>query len=521
MPIRSAPFDFSKLPSVKTASFDSHEEEHNAKCLDNTRVDLRQQVIGWAQDPHSKCLFWLNGMAGTGKSTIARTVALFFKEKGLLGASFFFKQGEGDRGRAARFFTTIAADLILRLPELGKYVEEVLQKDPGIIERALKDQFEQLLLQPLSKLESAEAEALVVVIDALDECDREEDIRAILDLLERAKTIRPISLRVFVTSRPELPIRLRFEKMPDGTYQGVILHEVPQNIIQHDIEMFLRHKLKIITAERKLSPGWPGELNIQRLVQMAVPLFIFAATICRFVGDSKGNPRTRLKQVLDFQTSNQISKLEMTYLPILIQIFDENENQEYEAREFQDTVGSIVVLATPLSIPSLASLLATSKEDIRCTLDNLHSVLSIPNDENTPVRLLHLSFRDFLVDPKRRGQSAFWVDERQVHERLAMQCLALLNKSLKQDICDLQDPGILYSEINKQLIKRRLTPAIRYACLYWVYHLGESKGKIRDGDQTHQFLSRHILHWLEAMSLLGRVAEGIRMIDQLLAFIEV
>ena len=254
---------------------------------------------------------------------------------------------------------------------------------------------------------------------------------------------------------------------------------------------------------------------------MAVPLFIFAATICRFVGDSKGNPRTRLKQVLDFQTSNQISKLEMTYLPILIQIFDENENQEYEAREFQDIVGSIVVLATPLSIPSLASLLATSNEDIRCTLDNLHSVLSIPDDENTPVRLLHLSFRDFLVDPKRRGQSAFWVDERQVHERLAMQCLTLLNKSLKQDICDLEDPGILYCEISKQLIERRLTPAIQYACLFWVYHLGESKDKIRDGDQTHQFLSQHILHWLEAMSLLGRVPEVNRMIDQLLALIEV
>lgn len=46
-------------------------------------------------------------MAGTGKSTIARTVARSFADEGQLDASFFdffFKKGEGDRGTAGRFF---------------------------------------------------------------------------------------------------------------------------------------------------------------------------------------------------------------------------------------------------------------------------------------------------------------------------------------------------------------------------------------------------------------------------------
>jgi hypothetical protein len=468
--------------------------------------------VEWAQDKQGKHLFWLNGMAGTGKSTIARTVACFFKEKSLLGASFFFKRGEGDRGNAARFFSTIASDLISRLPGIGPYVEDVLQEDPWIAERALKDQFERLLLQPLSKIELAEPEALVVVIDALDECDPEEDIRTILSLLEKAKNIGPVSLRVFVTSRPELPIRLGFERMPDGTYQDLVLHEVPKNTIEHDIQMFLRHELNNITTERKLSPNWPGDQNIQLLVQMAVPLFIFATTVCRFMRDKKRNPKTQLKQILELQINSQVSQLEMTYLPILNQIFDGDGEQEYQTKEFQEIVGSIVVLASPLSVSSLANLLATSKEDIHCTLDSLHSVLNIPNNENSPVRLLHLSFRDFLLDPKRRGQSAFWVDEGKIHERLATKCLELLSKSLRQDICDLQKPGVLIFEIDNQVIEKTLPPELLYACRYWAYHLEQHQAQQAVIANVHCFLNQHVLHWLEAMSLIGKVSEAIRIL---------
>jgi len=47
-------------------------------------------------------------MAGTGKSTIARTVARKLDDKGRLGASFFFSKGHGDLDYAAKLFTTIA-----------------------------------------------------------------------------------------------------------------------------------------------------------------------------------------------------------------------------------------------------------------------------------------------------------------------------------------------------------------------------------------------------------------------------
>jgi NACHT domain len=488
---------------------------------------LRCQIAEWAEDRNSKPIFWLKGMAGTGKSTIARSVAQSFADNGQLGASFFFKKGEGERGNATRFFTTIATDLMAHIPGLISGIRKALDTDPGISERALKDQFEKLILHPLSEIQLAPLQALacIVVIDALDECEREEDIRAILKLLARTKDIKPVSLRILVTSRPELPIRLGFRQMSDGTYQDLVLHEVPKRTIEHDIRLFLEHKLREIQEERSLSPNWPRRDQIQALVELAVPLFIFAATACRYIADQRDNPIERLKVILQYQSATHISKLDRTYLPILSQLFDDEDEADKERRtsEFRDIVGSIIVLESPLSISSLARLLQISKEDIKCRLDSLHSVLNILDSEDLPVRLLHLSFRDFLVDPQKKGKSPFWVDERETHERLASKCLKLLSspEGLRQNICKLLNPGTLRCEVDKQTIAICLPPELQYACRYWVYHLEQSNRHIHDGDSIHLFLQKYLLYWLEAMSLVGEAYKCIYMINRLQALTEV
>ncbi|KAI9763398.1 MAG: hypothetical protein M1839_006453 [Geoglossum umbratile] len=498
--------DLAKLPIANGASFDSHMEEYNARCLANTRVELRRQITEWAEDSSGKPIFWLNGMAGTGKSTIARTIAQSFADKAQLGASFFFKKGEGDRSNASRFFTTVATDLMAHVPGLISGIMKAIDADPAISQKALKDQFEKLILQPLSETNYPKALGLIVVIDALDECERDEDVRTILQLLSRTKDLKLVSLRVFVTSRPELPIRLGFKQMSDGSYQDLVLHEVPKEAIEHDIAIFFEYELAKIREERFLPLEWPGERSIQTLVRMAIPLFIFAATACRFVGETIGNPRRRLNDILKYETED-VSRLDITYLPILNPLFAIQGEKEKEklSKEFREIVGSIVVLESPLSIASLAHLLKVPKEDIRCRLDSLHSILSIHIDEDMPVRLFHLSFRDFLVDPQKKGRSPFWVDKRETHKRLASKCLELLSgpEGLRQNICRLLNPGTLRSDIDERTIATCLPPGLRYACRYWVHHLEQSDCHIHNGDPIHLFLQKYLLYWLEAMSLIG------------------
>jgi hypothetical protein len=509
------------LPVAMSASFNSHHEEHNARCLPNTRTKLLDEITTWANDKEGKSIFWLSGMAGTGKSTIARTIAQSFADRRQLGASFFFKKGEGERGNASRFFTTMASDLVKHEPGMLAGIRKALNEDSAISQRALKDQFEKLILQPLLEIKEAGSQALrrIVVIDALDECEREEDIRAILRLLARTKDIQPVPLRIVVTSRPELHIRLGFKEMPNGTYQDLVLHEVPKSTIEHDIRLFLEHELGAIRQERMLALDWPSSHQIMALVELAVPLFIYAATVCRFVGTKGRNPIKYLDKVLEYEKST-FSQLDGTYLPALEQLLDEQKDDKEEwLIEFREVVGSIVVLESPLSITSLGCLLRLSEEEVRCRLDSLHSVLSVPNSKDVPVRLLHLSFREFLVDPQKQGKSPFWVDEKSTHNRLASCCLELMSgqSGLRQDMCSLVGPGVLRSEIDDGAVANSLPPELQYACRYWTSHIIQSKEHIVDGDTTHLFLRKHLLHLLEAMSLMGDSSRCFHLLDSLQA----
>ncbi|KAF2821770.1 vegetative incompatibility protein HET-E-1 [Ophiobolus disseminans] len=514
--------DLAKIPVAIGASFDSHDEEHNARCLPNTRKQLLEEITTWANSKDGKSIFWLSGMAGTGKSTIARTIARLFASQGQLGASFFFKKGEGERGNASRFFTTIALDLVAHEPGMLAGIRKTLDEDSAISQRALKDQFEKLILQPLLGVRQArsQAPARVVVIDALDECEQEQDIRAILQLLAHTKDIQPIPLRIVVTSRPELHIRLGFKEMANGTYQDLVLHEVPRNTIEHDIRLFLEHELGAIQKERMLGSNWPATHQILALVELAVPLFIYAATVCRYVGTRGSDPEEFLNKVLQYQKAS-FSQLDRTYLPVLDQLLVEQEEEDKEPwlHAFREVVGSIVVLESPLSIAALAHLLQVSQKQVRLRLDALHSVLSVPDSEDVPVRLLHLSFREFLVNPKNKGKSLFWVDEKSTHNKLASCCLELLSgqSGLRQDMCSLVGPGVLRSEINNGTVASSLPPELQYACRYWTSHLIQSKEHIVDGDTTHLFLQKHLLHWLEAMSLMRELSRCFHLLDSLQA----
>lgn len=525
-----------KLNSAKGAAFDSFSHVNNSKCYPGTRADILQQILTWSTAPDGQCVFWLNGGAGTGKSTISRTAAQLLADKGLLGASFFFKRGEADRGNMALFFPTIASQLVQTLPLIAPHILAAVDADPTIHDKSIKYQFDKLIADPIKNAPgNPQVPTIVVVVDALDECDTVEHVRLIIYLLSQAKHFTSVRLKAFVTSRPELAIRLGFEDIC-GQYEDLVLHQIPPVIIEHDIMLFLKHEFAVIrqdynksvSSNRQLPPSWPGTEKFQQLVSMSVPLFIFAATVCRFVQDRRiGGPKEQLAKILDHQTG-QKSSLDATYLPIvdgLVARLSDIEKREVSKR-FKQVVGSIVILASPLSTPSLASLLAMSPDAIEDQLDLLHSVLHIPSDRSTPVRLLHLSFRDFLVDlekAKDPERCLFWVDEQKAHQRLAARCLQLLSidGTLRRNICGLRLPSTPRSEIDQQTIDAALPPEIQYACRYWVYHWKESMCKIKDGGLVHSFMVKHLLHWLEALGLLGRISESIGMVHDLLGLLDV
>jgi NACHT domain len=522
--------DLVKLPSAEGAAFDSYADELDARCHPNTRIELRNQIKQWANDPQGKSIFWLCGVAGTGKSTISRTIAQKFADEEVLAASFFFKRGGGDRGNARRFFSTLARQMVVMIPAMLSSVSEAIEADPTLTEKSMKEQSEKIILQPLSKLSGSQQRTRrVIVVDALDECEREGDIRIILRLLSQASKTAPISLRIFVTSRPELPVRLGFDSIrkTGDVYQDLILQELPRPTIERDIATYLDAAFSAICDNHNslyprclLPPNWPGETKIKDLANMAVPLFIFATTVCRFVGDHKSNPQERLQSILS-QATRHISQLDQTYHPILDAWLLARSDEKDALTAFQDVVGSIVLLASPLSAIALASLLEVDETNVDYTLVDLHSVLRVPTDEATPIEILHQSFREFLIDPRKEGKTALWIDEKETHKTLVTKCLKLMSRSLKENICGLKSPGTLRADISCRVIDRYLTADVRYACQYWVYHLEKSGCQIADQGAVHIFLLKHLLHWLESLSLMGRIQEGTALLTALEGYLTV
>lgn len=512
--------DFSKLRVTDGAEFNSYENRNEDECLPGTRAEVLRQIAEWPLSPQGKCIFWLCGMAGTGKSTISRTVAKLFEQDKLLGASFFFKRGEADRGNAKRLFPTIKKQIIahIRIPQLELGVQKAISDDPNISGKSLREQFKKLLPQPLLNLKQPKNQisTLVIVIDALDECEDDSDIRVILQLLPRLRESNAVRLRILLTSRPDLPIDRGFSKIATDAYQNLVLHEIPEAVTEHDISLFLNHRLLQIRNERLLPADWPGGEVVHSLITLSVPLFIFAATLCRILDDYHWDPVDSLTEILTHQREE--SKLALTYLPVLRRLLN-NQSEKLEmqlVREFQEVVGAIVILENPLSIVSLARLTGIPEKLINLRLSPLHSVLRIPKDKNMPIRLFHLSFRDFLL----REKTEFWVDEENIHQRLTASCL-LMCDNLRRNICGLPSEGTSRTEIDRQTIDDCLSPELQYSCRYWAHHLAQSKDLSSMLHVASSFLKKHLLHWMEAMSILGLASEIVGIIDRLLSVIQV
>jgi hypothetical protein len=222
---------------------------------------------------------------------------------------------------------------------------------------------------------------------------------------------------------------------------------------------------------------------------------------------------------------SQMGQIGQTYLHVLnnwAATSLDSPGMQPRYQEFRAIVGSIGILAEPLSIRSLTDLMNVPREDIWSLLRPLHSVIRVPADFETPVQTLHLSFGEFLLSDKLRHEP-FGVDGPATHRMLFTKCLKLLSgpEGLRQNLCNLEYPGQLRRVVDSAVINQRLLPAFQYACRYWVHHVQNSMVWICDDDDVYAFLRKHFLHWLEALSLMNRIAEAIKYIGVLKSLISV
>ncbi|PNP85407.1 hypothetical protein FNYG_01236 [Fusarium nygamai] len=426
------------LHIVHNARYDSEDVKKSPRCEPGTRARILELIQNWADQDSGLPLLWLIGPAGTGKSTLARSVIDSLETNKRLIAGYMFKRGEQDRNDTSRLFSTLAmqlADTVSLFRESLRNSLEGLDKD-AVDKSSLEIQFQKLLWDPLESLELTEANHLprIIIIDALDECERPENLTRLLGLFSKLCTGSKLHLRVLITSRYAPEIVEAFEPLlQNKTVTTLELHREFSDDTALDIRNFLEARFADIKYKRRVQKDpWPTMEDLNRIVQLSItpePLFIYAATLCRFVSDKNRGPIQQLTMWLEQGSKSQLHQI---YSPILDQAFSGFDEEEFSQK--LRFLGTVVLLARPLSARSLTCLLGTDLDDIGWWVSRLYAVLHVPSELYQPIHLLHKSFSDFLTSDDGLGSNRYKINTDEIHTSLAEACIQCMKAKLKQDI---------------------------------------------------------------------------------------
>jgi len=456
-------------------------------CLRGTRKEVLWEIEQWLIGQSDQHIFWLNGLAGTGKSTIAQTFAETAFADGKLGASFFCSRDFQDRSNLQAIFPTLAFQLAHQEPLFQKQLLQDLKTHPDVGQESLCSQMEKLIVGPLK----AANIPTLIIIDALDECKDEEPASAILSILSRYVDQIP-NIKFFITGRPEPRIRSGFRLKSLVQITEVLkLHEVKPEVVDSDIELFFQTQFTSLAKNRSdcdLMEDWPSPSDLRILCRKAAGFFIYASTVVKFIMLSKNCSPTeqldRITLLLQSTFHEGRSGIDILYTQVLKEAVDDvdMDNEELHSR-FRTVVGAVLLVFNPLSVEVLSDLLGVPS--ISTTLRSLHSLLLVPMSKVAPIQIFHKSFPDFLMDPKRCTDHRFFINPPIHHREILLSCFNVMKKRLKKNICNLDD-HILLSEV-KDLPEHRIAyieDALGYSYQFWTNHLISIPGSSKNIDEV-------------------------------------
>lgn len=416
------------------------ESEHASVCQEGTRKDVLRKILTWSMEDAGYPVCWLEGPAGTGKSTIAHTIAKQCDDGNRLAFSFFFSRGKQDRSDMSKFVTTFAYQLSESLPAIQPAMFRALTNRRTTPLLRLHDQIEKLIVGPALTTVSS-IPSTIVVIDGLDECsdDSETLLQELIQLLVGLAARLPF--RFLFTSRPESHIQQTFTS--SSTKPKTYFLSLRDFSADRDICNYLqRHLSQIREQNRELMQNvprpWPSWRELDALVEHSEGLFIYVSTLVKFVADKRGLPQERLQAAMT--THRGVDPL---YHQVL------SAAREFD--RFERVVGAIIYLREPLTVAELGLLLQLQSSCIRLALRGCQSVFAVPDAEDESIRPYHASLRDFLTD-RSRAQDHF-LDPQLYHVRMLADCLQLIGTSGNS-----AGNGIPLS----------------YACQNWCYHLSSA-----------------------------------------------
>jgi len=468
-------------------------------CLHDTRKELLHDIWEWicsADDTTHAEVFSLCDVAGAGKSAIAHTVARDCAQKGVLASCFFFDRNIPDRRIPQKLFSTIARDLARLSNDLTEHIVHILENDRSLASASQSRQFDELIMKPFGDRHIGRP--VVIVVDALDEgCNQET-----LSILRNKVPNLPGTFRILVTSRLTDNIRIDLLNAGHVRHTSIDIHG---SVNQRDIALYIRDRLRVISSRRQLPMDWPGERRIHDFIRKAEGLFIWVFIVSEYLVTA-AYPDRKLFAILEGKNILGLpanTKMDALYAEILGAC---DWTDADFVHSYQLVIGTVITVKTPISSSALQSIYRDNPIlDVNEVLRPLSSLLTGIFQDNQPIQIIHLSFRDFLTyralcSPE---YERFQIREGENSQRLSFLCLRILNEDLTPGI---PGTGYLSGVIPHTagiplLHESRISEALWYACRFWNEHIIEVQGPVTEDflDALRKFLTEKLTVWMEVL----------------------
>ena len=506
--------EWAALNSCRRAHGAGYEHGDRNGCLKGTRESVLDEIGRWTRGLDVPPVFWLNGLAGTGKSTIAQTIAERVFADGRLGASFFCSRGVEDRSDLHLIFPTLAFQLAQKYPAVRSRLIPLLRSNADVVHESLLSQMQRLIVEPLL---SARA-STVIVIDALDECRDEDPESAILLVVGQLVSEIP-EVKFFITSRPERHITSGFRgPLLKKATNVFVLHQVERSTVDTDIRRFFKHELPKLARPLGVSEGWPTDEQVDSLCRRAAGFFVYAVATVKFLNHKFRCPSDRLEVIMaspeitihEGQTGLKVyNSLDSLYASILQAAFFENSADDDDV--VRSVLGAVVLVTNPLTSSAIATLTGFGHGVVRSLLESVQSLLVLHEDADQPIQPFHKSIPDFMTDPSRCSDPRFHISP-DIHTELVLRCIGLMYGSLKKNMFSIPE-YVLNSDVEdlQGVGESGIDSALEYACKSWHNHLVVTEHQTSDVLLAlRRFLEEKFVFWLEVMSVLGAVGDAAR-----------
>ena len=461
--------------------------------------------MNW-EDGNKHRLLWIKGDAGKGKTMLLIGIIRELERLNLNACSpnlsYFFCQGTDLRlNTPTAVLRCLIWLLLIQQPYLISYMQDkyvtagsALFKDDNAF-YFLRDAFKSMLEDPHFK-------RVFLIVDALDECidKNEPGLAQLLDLISTTVATSP-NIKWLVSSRYRSDIE---SCLRDGEDRVRLDLELNSECIRNAVEAYIDHKLSELDRQKQ----YEEEVRVQiaqDLRQKADGTFLWVALVCK-----------ELESVESYDALAVLHEIPSKLKDLYVRMMRQIEELKREDPKYCKCVLSTVTLAyEPLHLSGLETLTGLPKR-VRLSevIKKCASFLTVRDDIVYPV---HQSAKDFLtIDAE---SEILPNGHAEGHLMIASQSLHAMSKTLRRDIYRLVEPGRLITQVDYP-VPDPLT-RIRYACLHWIDHLCETDRDLYDqvglcnNGTVDLFLKTHLLHWLEALSLLRNMSSGVTMIRKL------